>query len=39
MTANIDQKIGRDAVERYEVLRKDLDEIRVELERMLPGQR
>jgi photosystem II stability/assembly factor-like uncharacterized protein len=32
MTANIDQKIGRDAIERYEVLRKELDEIRVQLD-------
>ena len=35
MTANIDQKIGRDAIERYEVLRKELDEIRAELDRLL----
>jgi len=35
MTANIDQKIGRDAIERYEVLRKELDEIRAELDTVL----
>ena len=35
MTANVDQKIGRDAIERYEVLRKELAEIRAELERVL----
>ena len=35
MAANIDQKIGRDAIERYEVLRKDLEEIRAELDRLL----
>ncbi len=35
MTANIDQKIGRDAIERYEVLRKELDAIRVELDSVL----
>ncbi|HXI91447.1 MAG TPA: hypothetical protein VNO24_15630 [Blastocatellia bacterium] len=35
MTANIDQKIGRDAIERYEVLRKELDGIRAELDSVL----
>jgi hypothetical protein len=35
MTASIDQKIGRDAVERYEVLRKELDTIRAEVNRLL----
>jgi hypothetical protein len=25
MTANVDQKIGRDAIERYQVLRKEYD--------------
>ena len=35
MTANIDQKIGRDAIERYEVLKKDLDAIRAEVLRLL----
>jgi hypothetical protein len=35
MTANVDQKIGRDAIERYEVLRKELDAIREEVDRVL----
>jgi hypothetical protein len=35
MTANVDQKIGRDAIERYEVLKKELDAIRAELDRIL----
>jgi hypothetical protein len=35
MTANIDQKIGRDAIERYEALRKELDDIRAELDSVL----
>ena len=28
MTANVDQKIGRDAIERYEVLKKEFDALR-----------
>ncbi len=35
MTANVDQKVGRDAIERYAVLRKELDAIRAELDRVL----
>jgi hypothetical protein len=35
MTANVDQKIGRDAVERYGVLKKELDQVRAELDRVL----
>jgi photosystem II stability/assembly factor-like uncharacterized protein len=35
MTANVDQKIGRDAIERYEVLKKGLDELRTEADRVL----
>lgn len=35
MTANIDQKIGRDAIERYEVLRKELNQIRAEIDSVL----
>jgi hypothetical protein len=35
MTANVDQKIGRDAVERYAVLKKELDDVRAEVDRML----
>ena len=35
MTANVDQKIGRDAVERYAVLKKELDDLRGEVDRVL----
>jgi photosystem II stability/assembly factor-like uncharacterized protein len=35
MTANVDQRIGRDAIERYAVLRKELDELRAEADRVL----
>jgi hypothetical protein len=35
MTANVDQKIGRDAVERYAVLKKELDQLRAEVDRLL----
>jgi hypothetical protein len=35
MTANVDQKIGRDAIERYAVLKKELDAIRAEVDRLL----
>ncbi len=35
MTANVDQKIGRDAIERYEVLKKELDAIRAEVDQLL----
>jgi photosystem II stability/assembly factor-like uncharacterized protein len=35
MTTSVDQKIGRDAIERYQVLRKELDEIRAEVDRIL----
>jgi hypothetical protein len=35
MTANVDQKIGRDAVERYAVLKKELDDLRAEVDRLL----
>jgi photosystem II stability/assembly factor-like uncharacterized protein len=39
MTANVDQKIGRDAIERYAVLKKELDAIRSEVDRVLgPAQ-
>jgi photosystem II stability/assembly factor-like uncharacterized protein len=38
MTSGADQKIGRDAIQRYEVLRKELDAIKAELDRVLgPG--
>jgi photosystem II stability/assembly factor-like uncharacterized protein len=35
MTANVDQKIGRDAIERYQVLRKEFDELRAEVDSVL----
>jgi photosystem II stability/assembly factor-like uncharacterized protein len=35
MTANVDQKIGRDAIERYQVLKKELDTLRAEVDRIL----
>ncbi len=39
MTANVDQKIGRDAIERYNVLKKELDAARAEADRLLgPAQ-
>ncbi len=39
MTANVDQKIGRDAIERYDVLRRELEAIRAEVDRVLgPAQ-
>jgi photosystem II stability/assembly factor-like uncharacterized protein len=39
MTANVDQKIGREAIERYEALRKELEAIRAEVDRVLgPAQ-
>jgi photosystem II stability/assembly factor-like uncharacterized protein len=35
MTANVDQKIGRDAIERYQVLKKEFDTLRAEADRIL----
>jgi photosystem II stability/assembly factor-like uncharacterized protein len=35
MTSGADQRIGRDALERYRVLRKELDEVRAEIDRLL----
>lgn len=35
LTSGADQKIGRDAIERYGVLKKDLDAIRAEVDRVL----
>jgi photosystem II stability/assembly factor-like uncharacterized protein len=35
MTANVDQKIGRDAITRYAVLKKELDDVHVEVDRLL----
>ncbi|HYK19708.1 MAG TPA: hypothetical protein VEV42_03170, partial [Pyrinomonadaceae bacterium] len=34
MTANVDQKIGRDAIERYQVLKKEFDAVRAEAEQL-----
>jgi len=36
MTANVDQKIGRDAIERYAELKKELDAVKAEVDRLLP---
>jgi photosystem II stability/assembly factor-like uncharacterized protein len=39
MTTGADQKIGRDAIERYNTLKKQLDDIRAELDKLLgPGR-
>ncbi|HXI23472.1 MAG TPA: hypothetical protein VNG71_06330, partial [Pyrinomonadaceae bacterium] len=39
MTANVDQKIGRDAIERYAVLKKEFDALRAEVDKVLgPSQ-
>jgi hypothetical protein len=38
MTNNTDQKIGRDAIERYETLRKELDERNGQLKAILGPQ-
>jgi len=35
MTANVDQKIGRDAIERYQQLKKEFDALQAELNRIL----
>jgi len=35
MTSNADQKIGRDAIDRYQVLKKELDALRAEAEQVL----
>lgn len=35
MTANVDQKIGRDAIERYEVLKRELEALKAEVEQLL----
>jgi len=37
MTSNVDQKIGRDAIDRYQVLKKELDALRAEADRILGG--
>src|SRR5262249_41339875 len=35
MTANVDQKIGRDAIERYEVLKKEFEALRAEVDQVI----
>src|SRR6185295_18513497 len=35
MTANTDQKIGRDAIERYQVLLKEFEAVKAEADRVL----
>jgi hypothetical protein len=35
MTANVDQKIGRDAIERYQELKKEFDALQAEANRIL----
>ena len=35
MTTRVDQKVGRDALERYQVLKKELDTVRAEVDRIL----
>ena len=35
MTANVDQKIGRDAIERYAVLKKEFDTVSAEVDQLL----
>jgi photosystem II stability/assembly factor-like uncharacterized protein len=35
MTANVDQKIGRDAIQRYEVLKKEFDTLKAEADLLL----
>jgi hypothetical protein len=35
MASNVDQKIGRDAIERYAVLKKELDALRLEADQLL----
>jgi len=37
MTSRVDQKVGRDALERYEVLRAELDQITAEVNRVIGG--
>jgi hypothetical protein len=39
MTANVDQKIGRDAIERYAVLKKQFEEIKAEIDQLLGGNK
>ena len=35
MTARVDQKVGRDALERYQVLKKEFDAVKAEVDKLL----
>src|SRR5262249_40142270 len=37
MTANVDQKIGRDAIDRYQTLKKEIDALQAEANRIIPA--
>jgi hypothetical protein len=37
MTTGVDQKIGRDAIARYQELKKQLDALKAEVDRLLPA--
>ena len=37
MTSSADQKIGRDAIDRYNVLKKDVDQLKAEVDKLLGG--
>ena len=37
MTTGVDQKIGRDAIERYQALKKELDALKARADRLLGG--
>ncbi len=39
MTNSVDQKVGRDAIERYQTLRKELDDMKAKLNRVLGPER
>ncbi|MGZ5436971.1 MAG: WD40/YVTN/BNR-like repeat-containing protein [Pyrinomonadaceae bacterium] len=39
MTANVDQKIGRDAIERYAVLKREFDAVKAEADQLLGSAR
>jgi hypothetical protein len=37
MTTGVDQKIGRDAIQRYQALKKELDALKADVDRLLGG--
>ena len=39
LTSGVDQKIGRDAIDRYQVLRKELDAVKAEVDALLGPDR